>query len=79
VRVPRWTRLLAIALLSSTAVGHGLSGTPDPALELGAAPAVPNGSVTLSGWRLIVPVAGREGGAADDGARVTFHALTIGP
>ena len=35
--------------------------------------------VTLSGWRLIVPVAGREGGAADDGARVTFHALTIGP
>ena len=49
-------------LLCGTAVGCGVAGTPHPVPP--TAPAVPNGPVTLAGWKLTLPIAGRKGDAA---------------
>ena len=60
VRIFRWIAL--VGLVCATA-GCAVTGTPHPAAGTPAAPAVPTGPVTLSGWKLTLPVAGRKGDA----------------
>jgi hypothetical protein len=55
------------------AVGCGVTGTPHPAPDAAAAPAVPTGPLTLAGWKLTLPVAGRKGDAA------TVHPAAVSP
>lgn len=61
MRILRWVAV--IALLGGTA-GCAVTGTPHPVSTTPGAPALPGGPMTLAGWKLTLPVAGRKGDAA---------------
>ena len=58
VRILRW---IAVVVMLGGAAGCGIAGTPHPVF---ATPASPGGPMTLAGWKLTLPVAGRKGDAA---------------
>ena len=62
VRILRW--IAVVILLGGGVVGCGVTGTPHPVPGTAEPPALPGGPMTLAGWKLTLPVAGRKGDAA---------------
>src|SRR5689334_12588651 len=63
---------MAVVAVLGAAAGCGVAGTPHPASTTPGTPAPPSGPMTLAGWKLTLPVAGRKGDAATlDPAKVS--------
>jgi alginate lyase len=69
VRISRWIAI--VVLVAAAAVGCGVTGTPHPIPA--ATPPVPSGPVSMAGWKLTLPIAGRKGDAA------TVDPATVAP
>lgn len=65
-RIAAWVCAVALTAAAATACA-GEPGTPHPDSATPATPATPpppSGPITLSGWKLTLPTAGKKGGAA---------------